>query len=37
MAANSDVSPGKEPYKKTILVLSVLIPLAVALIFGMPK
>lgn len=37
MGENSDVSLRKEPYKKTILALSVLIPLAVALIFGMPK
>jgi len=27
----------KEPYKKTIIALSVLIPLAVAVLFGMPK
>jgi putative membrane protein len=27
----------KEPYKKLIVVLSILIPLAVAILFGMPK
>jgi putative membrane protein len=27
----------KEPYKKLIIVLSILIPLAVAVLFGMPK
>ena len=27
----------KDPYKKTIIALSVIIPLAVALLFGMPK
>lgn len=28
---------GKEPYRKTIIGLSIIIPLAVAVLFGMPK
>lgn len=31
------VTPKKEPYRKLIIALSILIPLAVALLFGMPK
>ena len=37
MAIEPTTSKGKEPYKKTIIVLSIVIPLAVALLFGMPK
>lgn len=37
MAENINTLQKKEPYKKLIIVLSVLIPLAVALLFGMPK
>jgi putative membrane protein len=34
---DTDVRQRKDPYKKTIIVLSVLIPVAVAALFGMPK
>lgn len=34
---NVNVLEKKEPYKKLIVVLSVLIPLVVAVLFGMPK
>ncbi len=37
MGENRNVSHEKEPYKKTIIALSILIPLAVAVLFGMPK
>lgn len=37
MPLNTDASPRKAPYRKTIIALSVLIPLAVAVLFGMPK
>jgi len=37
MTVDAKVQPKKEPYKKTIVVLSVLIPLTVAALFGMPK
>ena len=37
MAVNPDVRHAKDPYKKIILFLSVLIPLTVAILFGMPK
>ncbi|MEX2233404.1 MAG: DUF420 domain-containing protein [Cyclobacteriaceae bacterium] len=37
MPVNANVHPEKDPYKKTILFLSVLIPLTVASLFGMPK
>lgn len=37
MANNPTAQSRKEPYRKTIIVLSILIPLAVALLFGMPK
>jgi putative membrane protein len=37
MAVKTSVHPQRDPYKKTILLLSVLIPLAVAILFGMPK
>ena len=37
MAVETRLAPKKDPYKKTIIVLSVLIPLAVAALFGMPK
>jgi putative membrane protein len=37
MGENRSISHKKEPYRKTIIVLSVLIPLAVAILFGMPK
>jgi putative membrane protein len=37
MAEQVNVLEKKEPYKKLIIVLSVLIPLAVAALFGMPK
>lgn len=34
---NINALEGKDPYKKVVVTLSVLIPLAVALLFGMPK
>src|SRR5687768_1641920 len=34
---DTDVRQRKDPYKKTIIVLSVLIPVAVAALFGTPK
>lgn len=37
MAVDTEAVRKKDPYKKTIITLSVLIPLAVALLFGMPK
>jgi putative membrane protein len=37
MDVNSKVGEERQPYKKTIFALSVLIPLAVAILFGMPK
>ena len=37
MRDNANIQTGSEPYRKTIITLSVLIPLAVALLFGMPK
>jgi putative membrane protein len=37
MQEERSVIPGRDRYKKTIIVLSVLIPLAVAVLFGMPK
>lgn len=37
MIAETNVRQKKDPYRKTIITLSVLIPLAVALLFGMPK
>jgi putative membrane protein len=37
MAVDTDFHPVKDPYKRTIVFLSVLIPLAVAVLFGMPK
>lgn len=37
MANDPTAQSRKEPYRKTIIVLSILIPLAVALLFGMPK
>lgn len=37
MPLNTNVPPRKSPYRKTIIILSVLIPLAVAVLFGMPK
>lgn len=33
----TDIQQSKDPYRKTIITLSVLIPLAVAILFGMPK
>ena len=33
----TDIHQRKDPYRKTIITLSVLIPLAVAILFGMPK
>ncbi|HEX6333659.1 MAG TPA: DUF420 domain-containing protein [Flavisolibacter sp.] len=33
----TEVREKKDPYRKTIITLSVLIPLAVAVLFGMPK
>jgi len=33
----SNLAPDKDQYKKTIIALSILIPLAVAVLFGMPK
>jgi putative membrane protein len=37
MAEQVNVLEKKEPYKKLIIVLSILIPVAVAALFGMPK
>lgn len=37
MEVETDESRDKNPYRKTIIGLSVLIPLAVAMLFGMPK
>jgi len=37
MAVEANVKEKKDPYRRTIIVLSVLIPLAVAVMFGMPK
>ncbi|MGC1241347.1 MAG: DUF420 domain-containing protein [Chryseosolibacter sp.] len=37
MANDPTAQSRKEPYRKTIIVLSILIPLTVALLFGMPK
>lgn len=37
MAENVNVLVKKEPHKKLIVALSILIPMAVALLFGMPK
>src|SRR5688500_1688967 len=37
MAVNANDHPAKDPYKRTILFLSVLIPVTVAILFGMPK
>ena len=37
MAEEFEVGTRKDPYRKTIIALSVIIPLAVALLFGMPK
>jgi putative membrane protein len=37
MDHKNDLSVKKEPYRKTIIAVSILIPLAVALLFGMPK
>lgn len=37
MGENRNVFHKKEPYKKTIIALSVLIPLTVAVLFGIPK
>lgn len=37
MAGNINTLEKKEPYKKLIIALSVAIPLAVAILFGMPK
>lgn len=37
MPLNTDAPLRKAPYRKTIIALSVLIPLAVAVLFGMPK
>lgn len=34
---DTEIQQKKDPYKKTIIALSVLIPLAVAALFGMPK
>ena len=36
-AHNINIVVKKEPYKKLIVILSVLIPLVVAILFGMPK
>lgn len=35
--AETNIQQRKDPYRKTIIVLSVLIPVAVAVLFGMPK
>jgi putative membrane protein len=37
MAVDTEARQKKDPYRKTIIALSVLIPLAVAVLFGMPK
>lgn len=37
MDVDSKVGEERQPYKKTIIALSVLIPLAVAILFGAPK
>lgn len=37
MAENINIIQKKEPYRKLIIILSVAIPLAVAVLFGMPK
>ena len=37
MSEEFEVGTRKDPYRKTIIALSVIIPLAVALLFGMPK
>ena len=37
MAVETNVNPKKDPYKKMIVALSVVIPLTVAVLFGMPK
>jgi putative membrane protein len=37
MADNVNMLEKKEPYRKLIIVLSIAIPLAVAVLFGMPK
>lgn len=37
MAVEVEAARRKDPYKKTIIILSVLIPLGVAVLFGMPK
>ena len=37
MAVDINVQTKKDPYKKIIITLSVLIPLTVAILFGMPK
>jgi putative membrane protein len=37
MAEDIRVTRAKEPYRKTIIALSIIIPGAVALLFGMPK
>jgi putative membrane protein len=37
MDVNSKVGEERQPYRKTIIALSVLIPLVVAILFGMPK
>ena len=37
MAVETKAVQKRDPYKKTIIILSVLIPLAVAALFGMPK
>lgn len=35
--AETNIQQKRDPYRKTIVVLSVLIPVAVAVLFGMPK
>ena len=37
MAEEFEVGARKDPYRKTIIALSVIIPVTVALLFGMPK
>ena len=37
MAVDTEVVRKKDPYRKTIITLSVLVPFGVALLFGMPK
>lgn len=37
MAENINMVGNKEPYRKLIIALSIIIPLAVAILFGMPK